>query len=320
MIFREKVAKKVSTPDEMDILARITTPIGWITMLTVFVLFSALFIWSFLGQIPITLNGNGILLYSGGMVQVPSPITGVIQYVNVKDGEDVRSGDTIAEVYSNDTELVISKLKNDLKIAQSTGEYLKLKSDLDSALNKITTSEQIKSPNNGSVIAVYKNANEAVREGEPVALMTTGTKTDNLHAAVYVVGATAKRLKEGMMVRMELGNVRSDKYGYLVGKIDKVSAYPVNTQSINKKIGNDSLAAWLIGSGTGMNGMAQPTFYIQVSLFSDAVSKSGYVWTTSGGGPEKLTAGTPLTAFCVVEKKRPIELVFEWLGTFFGGE
>lgn len=320
MIFREKVAKKVSTPDDMDILAKITTPVGWITLLTVFVLSSALFVWAFLGEIPITMNGNGILMHSGGMVQVPSPITGIIQQVNVRDGEEVRSGDTIAEVYSAETELAISKLKNDIKVAQNTAEYFKLKSNLDSSLNKINANEQIKAPNDGSIVIMYKNSNEAVREGETVALMTTGTRTDNLHAAVYVPGAAAKRLKEGMTVRMELGNVQSDKYGYLMGKIDKVSAYPVNTQSINKNIGNDTLAAWLIGSGAGGNGTMQPVFYVQVSLFPDAVSKSGYVWTTSAGGPEKLTAGTPLTAFCVVEKKRPAQLVFEWLGTFFGGE
>lgn len=324
MIFREKVAKKVSTPDDMDILAKITTPVGWMTLLTAFVLFSSLLIWSFLGEIPTTLTGNGLLMYSGGIVQLPAPISGTVQSVNIKEGKEITEGDTIAEIYYADAELQISKLQNDIKrTAQNTSEFLRLQSELENVLNKVTTSVKIKAPNNGNVISIYKNNNEFVREGEPFVLIATGSSNDNLQAIVYVAGANAKRLKSGMTVRMELGDVKADKYGYLLGKIDKVSEYPVNAQSINKNTGNDTLANWLVGGsnmGGAVGGSAQPIFAVQVSLFPDAVSKSGYVWTTVAGGPAKLTPGTPLTAFCVVSKKRPIELVFEWIRVFLGGE
>jgi hypothetical protein len=58
MQFREKVINKLFVSDETDSLPQVTTPVGWISLLTVFVLLSALLTWAILGQISITINGN----------------------------------------------------------------------------------------------------------------------------------------------------------------------------------------------------------------------------------------------------------------------
>ena len=317
MKFREKVMNKMFIPDDTDSLPRVTTPIGWISLLTVFVLLSALLVWAFLGQISLTIAGNGLLMSSGGITRVNAPINGMMREWLVKDGEQVLHGQKIASIHSPEIELQIARVKNDLSTAaQNTAQSIQLHNELAALTNKINTIATIASPVDGTVVLVAKNVNESIREGETLIYISSGNKNDNLHAVTFVVGAAAKRLKQNMPVRLELGNVRADKYGYLMGRISKVSSYPVNALNVAETVGNDTLARWLIGGEQQI----QPIFSVDVELIPDALTKSGYVWSTTKGAPQKLSPGTPLTAACVVEQRRPIELVFDWLKTILGGD
>ncbi|MFA6076178.1 MAG: HlyD family efflux transporter periplasmic adaptor subunit [Negativicutes bacterium] len=317
MQFREKVINKMFAPDDTDSLPRVTTPVGWISLLTVFVLLSALLVWAFLGQISMTISGNGLLMSAGGITRINAPLNGVMQKWQVKDGEAVTAGQQIAAVYSQELELQITRIKNELNnAAQNTTQYIQAQNELAALTNKMNTVATITSPVDGTVVMIAKNIKEAVREGETLAYISSGNKKDNLHAVTFVSGAAAKRLKVNMPVRIELGNVRADKYGYLMGRIGNVSSYPVNELNVAETVGNDSLAKWLIGSGQQI----QPIFSVDIELIPDALTKSGYVWSTTNGAPEQLSPGTPLAAACVVEQRRPIELVFDWLKKFLGGD
>ncbi|MEI6285328.1 MAG: HlyD family efflux transporter periplasmic adaptor subunit [Bacillota bacterium] len=309
MQFREKVMNKMFIPDDTDSLPRVTTPVGWISLLTVFVLLSALLVWALWGRVSLTINGNGLLMTGGGISRISAPISGVLQFWNVKEGDRVKYGDIMAEIYSLDTDMQITKIKTEMEnSAQDAQRYQQLKNELDAMVNRLNVAATITAPLDGTIHNISKNIYEYVKEGESIANIAAGSSQQNLNALVYVSGAVAKRITPGMNVRMELGNVRADKYGYLLGKVDRISQYPVNIQQIVDNVGNEALTNWLVNMQ-----QPQPVFEVAVELIPDAQSHSGYVWSTVDGGPNKLSGGTPLTAFCVTDQRRPIELVFDWL-------
>lgn len=313
MQFREKVLNKMFIPDDTGMLPKITTPVGWITLLTVFVLIAALLVWAFCGRVSLTLNGNGVLITSGGISRISALSNGVVAYWYVKEGDRVAWGQKIVDIYSPELDLQITKIKSEMENnSQDSQKYAQLKGELDNLVNRLNNSA-ILALIDGTIYNISKSVCESVREGEVLCNLASGSSQQNLHALVYVSGASAKRISTGMNVRMELGNVRADKYGYLIGRVDKVSPYPVTAQQIADSVGNDTLTGWLVNPQ-----QVQPVFEVDVELIPDAQSRSGYVWSTAEGPPEKITVGTPLTAFCIIEQRRPIELVFDWLNGLLG--
>jgi len=270
---------------------------------------SALCVWAFWGQVALTITGNGLLMTGGGISRISAPINGVIQAWYVKEGERVKYGQIIAEIYSLETDMQMAKIKAEIESnALDAQRYTQLKNELEGLAKRMNVAAAITAPLDGTVQNITKNVFEYVKEGEPLLGIAAGSSQQNLNALVYVSGTNAKRITPGMNVRLELGNVRTDKYGYLLGKVDRVSQYPVNLQQIADNVGNEALTSWLVNIQ-----QPQPVFEIAVELIPDARSHSGYVWSTVAGGPDKLSGGTPLTAFCITDQRRPIELVFEWL-------
>jgi len=63
-IFRKVALDRLSSPEELDQLSRITSPRGWLALAAVAVLLLALLVWSIFATIPTSVSGEGVLAAS----------------------------------------------------------------------------------------------------------------------------------------------------------------------------------------------------------------------------------------------------------------
>jgi len=97
-IFRQAALDRLSSPEQLDRLMRVTNPQGWaalggLCLVLVFVLG-----WSIFGRLPTTIAGTGILLSSEGIREIEVLASGVVTDLRVRVGDAVAVGDTIARV------------------------------------------------------------------------------------------------------------------------------------------------------------------------------------------------------------------------------
>ncbi|OJJ21559.1 NHLP bacteriocin system secretion protein [marine bacterium AO1-C] len=121
-VFREKALERLSSPDNIQELVQVTSTRSWLALIALGGLVFALLLWSFLGELPKTVRGKGILIQSGGIADITAIGSGIVEQVLVSEGESIEKNDTIATVAQPELRLQIENAEEKLA-------YLKDKRD-----------------------------------------------------------------------------------------------------------------------------------------------------------------------------------------------
>jgi HlyD family secretion protein len=97
-LFRKAAIDKVSSPEQLDLMMRVTSPVGWLALLTVAVMLVATGVWSVLGSIPDLVDGTGTLFRGERIYDVKASIGGSVISLDVRPGSVVTVGQTIARL------------------------------------------------------------------------------------------------------------------------------------------------------------------------------------------------------------------------------
>jgi len=106
-IFRKAALERLSSPEQLDYLMSITSPVAWIALAAVGVIALLIILWGFIGFIPAKVSGKGILLRGGSVFDVSAGSDGVITDLAVKPGDVVQAGQSIATISQSGLELKI---------------------------------------------------------------------------------------------------------------------------------------------------------------------------------------------------------------------
>lgn len=117
-MFRDRAVDSVAAADRINQVAPIVSARLWLLAAGGGILCAALLGWSFLGRVPLTVRGTGILIEGTMVVAAESPADGRIAEVRVKPGDVVAQGDVIAVIASPaleaqraDAEAAVGRLK-----------------------------------------------------------------------------------------------------------------------------------------------------------------------------------------------------------------
>lgn len=114
-IFRKKSLEKLSSPEQLDKMIVINSPMVILALAGgAFIIIVAL-IWGIIGRVPMTEEGSGIILRDGEVKSVYAQTQGVITKVHVSGGDTVKEGDLLFEVASEEMGKTIEEL--DTRIA-----------------------------------------------------------------------------------------------------------------------------------------------------------------------------------------------------------
>lgn len=94
-LFRKVSLERLTSPEQLDKLLVIVRIRGWLALLTLLVITAGILVWSFLGQIPISATGQGILLDPRGLHGVYSPVEGRVTRIQARTGANVTKGELL---------------------------------------------------------------------------------------------------------------------------------------------------------------------------------------------------------------------------------
>lgn len=97
-IFRSKALDQLTSPEQLEQLLQVTNRRTWITLSTLVAVVVGILAWSVFGQIPIAVDGVGILTYPRQIVSFQAPAQGQVVSLNVSVGDMVTKGQVIGTI------------------------------------------------------------------------------------------------------------------------------------------------------------------------------------------------------------------------------
>ena len=115
-LFRKESLERLSSPERLDQLMQVVTPKSWLPVITLVSLVSATVLWSIYGRIPITVQGQGVIIYPRKVVSLQSKSSGQLLALNVKAGDTIKKGQVLATI--NQSELQKQLQQQRLKLIE----------------------------------------------------------------------------------------------------------------------------------------------------------------------------------------------------------
>jgi len=186
-IFRKVSLERLSSPEQLDMLMRVTSPKGWIALLALCGLVAVAVIWGIFGSIPTKVSGTCILIRQGGVSEVVSPGQGTVVDISVDVGDSVQEGQMIARIERHDS-------LEQIRAAEAKLHELKAQEASLKAMNALTTQEQL-----AYLTASEKNLNNRIQSGE-----------DRLKALGEKIQTQEKLLNQGLITKQNLLSTRME--------------------------------------------------------------------------------------------------------------
>jgi HlyD family secretion protein len=164
---------------------------------------------------------------------------------------------------------------------------------------QLQSESRVVSPYAGQVLEIKVSPGSLVAVGTPIISLQPDVAT--LEAVLYVPAERAKELHPGMDAEILPTTVRREEYGFIRGKVTFVSDYPATEAASMRVFENLPLVQALSARG--------PVTEVRVEMATDAVTPSGYRWSSPLGAPITLSGGTLCLGDVVTRRQRPINLV-----------
>jgi len=117
-LFRKSALDKLASPERLDVLMKVTSPMGWLSLVTLGVVLVAVIGWSIFGRLDQTVQGSGMLILGEGSRLIRADTPGQLVAVNVAVDDVVQVGDAVAEIAIDRTESTLANMRGELQQAQ----------------------------------------------------------------------------------------------------------------------------------------------------------------------------------------------------------
>jgi HlyD family secretion protein len=97
-IFRKVSLARLSSPEQLDLMLRVTTPKTWIALLALWLILGAAILWGFAGRVATKAEGSGVVIRMGNVMNVATLGGGRVLDIRVNSGDQLTSGQVIATV------------------------------------------------------------------------------------------------------------------------------------------------------------------------------------------------------------------------------
>ena len=306
-IFSKEALDKMRSPEKLDTTMSITTPIGWMGLIAVAVMLLAVVIWSIFGSFTVKADGMGLIMDPSGVAKISTLSGGTLDELYVHPGDTVEKGELIAHVSMVQEEAATRMAQLGPELAASRVR------EFDSRRYQKEATEYIYSSFNGTVDEVTVEEGSVVVSGTPIATVRIDGGRSHLKGVLYIPVDKGKRVEKGQTIQLAPNGVDVSQTGSLLGTVRSVSQYPVSVQNMQKTLGNEQLAQWILSS------QQSSLMEISFDLVKDPSDKSGYLWTSRVGEHKPITAGSFVTGSIIIERRPPIEKVFYKLSQWLRG-
>ena len=303
-IFSKEALDKLRSPERLDMMLPITTPVGWITMAAIGALLCSVVLWSIFGAFTVKADGMGLIMDSAGVVNVSHIANGKVSEVYIKTGSNVRRGQLIARLEQADQSAQTRMTQYGMGLAQSDRDAMSKAYEYGAKKQQQNVAEDVYSDYDGIVDEVLVEKGKIVSSGTPICTIRLTQNRDELTGVLYIPVEKGKRVEPGMTIQLAPNGVDTSQTGSLIGVVRSISQYPISAQGIQQKLGNEQLAQWIQQSQNSA------LMEVNFDLVKNSNSDSGYLRTSIVGEHKPITAGSFCTGSIIIERQPPIEKVF----------
>lgn len=310
-IFSREALNKLRSPEKLDTLLPITTPINWMALIAIGILLFSVVLWSIFGAFTVKVDGMGMIMDSAGVVNVSHISDGKIKQIYVHSGSKIKKGDLIARMEQPVQDADTRMAQYNIALSQSDRDAMSRTSEHDAKKTQELVNEYIYSDYDGIVDEVMVETGSIINVGTPICSIRRTQNRDELSGVLYIPVEQGKRVETGMSIQLAPNGVDTSQSGWLLGVVRSVSQYPTSTTAMSKVLGNEQLVQYILNNERGA------VMEVKFDLVKDENSESGYLWTSFVGQHKPITAGSFCTGSIIIDRVPPIEKVFykfsQWL-------
>lgn len=305
-VFRDISIKRLSSPEQLDQLFRLTSPKAWLALIAISIILIAMLVWSFMGSIATKVEGAGILLNNAGVYTLNSDISGQIIDIRFANGDMVSKGDVIARVEQpglvdeiNSLVDLIDDMKENNELASQ--EYTQALISLNGLREELDYQSRIIAPISGRIMELNIRKGSVINKGDTLAILEQFDSTVRLEAVIYISAEQSGKIKSGMEAQIVPSIVNKEEYGFIIGRVISVDEYPATEQSMQQTLGNQELVKMINSKGVSVG--------VKIDLTPNQQNISGYKWSTHKGPPLVIPSGTLVQVDIVIDREKPIEKI-----------
>lgn len=310
-IFSREALDKLRSPEKLDMLLPITTPINWMALVAVGVLLFSVVLWSIFGAFTIKIDGMGMIMDSAGIVNISHTANGKIDQIYIHYGSQVKKGDLIARMEQPAQDADTRMAQYNISLAQNDRDAMSRASEHDAKKTQELVNQYIYSDYDGIVNEIMVEKGSIVSAGTPICSIRRTQNRNELSGILYIPIEQGKRVEPGMSIQLAPNGVDTSQTGWLLGVVRSVSQYPTSVTTMNKDLGNEQLVQYILNNEKGA------VMEVKFDLVKDEDSPSGYLWTSFVGEHKPITAGSFCTGSIIIDRIPPLEKVFykfsQWL-------
>lgn len=133
-IYRKSSLEKLSSPEQLDRMIVITSPTLWLSLVGAAGIIIVVLLWAIFGRLPVEVDSYGIYINRAGVQTVYAQNGGLIGEILVTDGDEVKRGDIIALLDSEEIDDTIQDYEE--RIAAVEAVTMDSENDVYTADNK----------------------------------------------------------------------------------------------------------------------------------------------------------------------------------------
>jgi len=298
----------------------LTRPRGWLGLIAAGAILLAALFWGWLGDIPVKVQGKGIIIMGDGLSLALAPESGRVAKVLVGPGQEVRVGQELLSLDQLEVHGRVELLENRLAQAErllrvasrqeaEQPEFLaglkksirEDRRELEAIQDRLLHGVKVRAAQVGTVVELFASPGQIVKEGQPLVsispLPAAGVK---VKAVLYVAVANSLAIRSGMPVSISPWGYDQKKQGLLTGKVNSVIRFTATPAGMMQVLKNRDLVRDLTQAG--------PVITVWVDLAGD---QAGLL--DSGGSGVPPLNGALCNASITIGRKRPIAYLFPGL-------
>lgn len=310
-IFSREALDKLRSPEKLDMLLPITTPINWMALVAIGVLLFSVVLWSIFGAFTIKIDGMGMIMDSAGIVNISHTANGKIDQIYIHYGSQIKKGDLIARMEQPAQDADTRMAQYNISLAQNDRDAMSRASEHDAKKTQELVSQYIYSDYDGIINEIMVEKGSIISAGTPICSIRRTQNRNELSGILYIPIEQGKRVEPGMSIQLAPNGVDTSQTGWLLGVVRSVSQYPTSITTMNKDLGNEQLVQYILNNEKGA------VMEVKFDLVKDEDSPSGYLWTSFIGEHKPITAGSFCTGSIIIDRIPPLEKVFykfsQWL-------
>ena len=201
-IFSKEALDKLRSPEKLDTMLPITTPITWMSLVAILILLFSVVLWSIYGAFTVKADGLGMIMDSAGVMNITHVTNGKIAQLYVKQGDRVKKGQLIAHMEQPELIADTRMAQYGMGLASNDRDAMRQAYQYDAKKYQQDVTQDIYSDYDGIIDEVMVTEGTLVSAGTPICTVRLTQNRDELLGLLYIPLDKGKRVTPNMTIQL----------------------------------------------------------------------------------------------------------------------